>query len=164
MTDAATVLSIIAGPDPLDNATLVQPLPVPDFTKALTPNALRGARLGVPRAFQSNDPNIMAAFNASIDIIRGLGAVVVDPAEFPDAQELLASDNETTVLNVDFKVSPYIYSTLVLNQYMQVDVNSYIAGLLEVPTGVTDLADLIAFNTAHADEELIPPFYTDQSQ
>lgn len=26
------------------------------------------------------------------------------------------------------------------------------------------LADLIAFNIAHADEELIPPFYTDQSE
>ena len=36
-------------------------------------------------------------------------------------------------------------------------------GLLEVPTGVRTLADLIAFNTAHADEELVPPFYTSQT-
>lgn len=42
-------------------------------------------------------------------------------------------------------------------------VQSYIAGLLEVPTGVKTLADLIAFNTANAAEELIPPFYTSQS-
>lgn len=35
-------------------------------------------------------------------------------------------------------------------------------GLLEVPTGVRTLADLIAFNTAHADEELVQPFYTSQ--
>ena len=46
----------------------------------------------------------------------------------------------------------------------QVDVNRYISELVEVPTGVTDLADLIAFNIAHADEELVPPFWTDQSQ
>ena len=33
-----------------------------------------------------------------------------------------------------------------------------------MPTGVKDLADLIAFNIAHADEELVPPFWTDQSE
>jgi len=44
------------------------------------------------------------------------------------------------------------------------DVNTYIAGLLEVPTGVKNLADLIQFNIDHANEELIPPFYADQSQ
>ena len=27
-----------------------------------------------------------------------------------------------------------------------------------------NLADLIAFNSAHADEELVPPFWTDQSE
>ncbi|KAI0062507.1 amidase signature enzyme [Artomyces pyxidatus] len=148
VADAATVLTIIAGRDPLDNFTLAQPREVPDFTKALVPNGLKGVRLGVPRLFQSSDPNIMAAFNASIEIIRGLGATVIDPAEFPDAEELLASNNETLVLNTDFKV----------------DVKNYISGLLKVPTGVTDLADLIAFNIAHANEELIPPFYADQSQ
>lgn len=42
-------------------------------------------------------------------------------------------------------------------------MNNYIAGLVEVPTGVKDLADLIVFNTAHADQELPPPFWTDQS-
>ena len=36
--------------------------------------------------------------------------------------------------------------------------------LLEVPTGVRTLADLIAFNIAHADEELVPPFWTSQSE
>lgn len=106
VTDAVTILSIIAGPDPLDNVTLTQPLPVPNYIEALNPNALRGVRLGVPRAFQSNDYHVMAAFNASLDIIRGLGTVVVDPAEFPDAQELMASKNETKVVTVDFKVSP----------------------------------------------------------
>lgn len=43
-------------------------------------------------------------------------------------------------------------------------MNNYIAGLLEVPTGVKNLSDLIAFNIANADKELIPPYYTDQSQ
>jgi hypothetical protein len=44
-----------------------------------------------------------------------------------------------------------------------VNVEEYISGLIEVPTGVKTLADLIAFNTDHESQELIPPFWTDQS-
>jgi amidase len=103
--DAAVILSVIAGPDPSDRATITQPKPVPDYRKALIPDALRGVRLGVPRKFLGADENILAAFNESIEVIRKLGAVVIDPAEFPDADELIASENETTVLSTDFKVS-----------------------------------------------------------
>lgn len=105
VTDAAIILSVIAGRDPLDNYTFAQPFPVPDYRKALNPHALHGVRLGVPRKFQGTDDNIIAAFNASLDIIKKLGAVIVDPADFPDADELLASNNETIVLSTDFKVS-----------------------------------------------------------
>ncbi|THH27687.1 hypothetical protein EUX98_g6506 [Antrodiella citrinella] len=148
VADAATILTVIAGKDPRDNFTLAQPPTVPDYTKALNKNALRGARLGVPRAlFVRENQNIVAAFNASLDTFRQLGATIVDPAEFPDSAEFEASGNETVVLMADFKV----------------DVAQYIAGLLEVPTGVKNLADLIAFNTAHASEELVAPFWTDQS-
>lgn len=76
VADAAAILSVIAGRDPRDNFTLAQPEKVPDYTKALNPNALKGARLGIPRLFQSSDPNIMAAFNASVEIIKGLGATI----------------------------------------------------------------------------------------
>ncbi|KAH8111583.1 amidase signature enzyme [Phellopilus nigrolimitatus] len=148
VTDAAAILSVMAGRDPLDNFTLAQPAIVPDYSQALNTSALQGARLGIPRLFEGTDPNILAAFNASVEIIRGLGATIVDPADFPDATEILQSGNESIVLTTDFKV----------------DVNQYIAGLLEVPTGVRNLADLIQFNIDHASEELIPPFYTDQSQ
>ncbi|OBZ76636.1 hypothetical protein A0H81_03091 [Grifola frondosa] len=148
VADAAVILTAIAGRDPRDNFTLAQPLKVPNYLQALKPDGLKGVRLGVPRKFfETGNANVLAAFNASIDIIRGLGATVVDPADFPDFDELRASDNETIVLDTDFKV----------------DVNQYISELLDVPTGVKNLADLIAFNTAHADEELVKPFWTDQS-
>ena len=104
VADAAAILSVIAGPDPLDNYTLVQPKHIPDFVKALKKNALDGVRLGVPRLFQSQDTNIIAAFNASLETMKELGATIVDPADFPDAEELLASKNESLVLSVDFKV------------------------------------------------------------
>ncbi|KAI0030559.1 amidase signature enzyme [Vararia minispora EC-137] len=148
VADAAAILTVIAGRDPLDNFTLAQPAKVPDFTKALVSGGLRGIRLGVPRLFFPDDNNINAAFNETLSVIRELGATIVDPADFPDAGEMLASNNETIVLDTDFKV----------------DVKTYIDGLLKVPTGVADLADLIAFNIAHAAEELPAPFYTDQSE
>ncbi|KAI0819884.1 amidase signature enzyme [Trametes gibbosa] len=151
VADAAAILTIIAGRDPRDNFTLAQPAHVPDYTQALNAGALRGARLGVPRKFVALLDDVrVAAFNASLETLRARGATIVDPADFPDSEELLASNNETLVLNTDFKAS--------------VDVEKYISGLLEVPTGVKNLADLIAFNTVHAEEELVPPFWTDQSQ
>lgn len=55
IADAAVVLSIIAGKDPNDNFTLAQPAVVPDFTKALKKDALKGKRIGVPRRVFLND-------------------------------------------------------------------------------------------------------------
>ncbi|KAG1885415.1 amidase signature domain-containing protein [Suillus subluteus] len=46
----------------------------------------------------------------------------------------------------------------------KIDVNKYISELVEVPTGVKALTDLIEFNKTCADQELPAPFYTDQSQ
>lgn len=105
VADAAAILTVIAGKDPLDNFTLAQPDVVPDFTKALDPNALKGVRLGIPRGFVSRNANVLAAFNAAVDTIRGLGATIVDPTDFPDLAEIRASGNETIVLNTDFKVN-----------------------------------------------------------
>ena len=114
IADAAIVLSVIAGPDPNDNFTLAQPSPVPDYTKALNKNALKGKRIGVPRkvftndTITGNDPFVNVAFNAALDTIRALGATVVDPADLPSADEIAVSNNETIVLDVDFKASlPY---------------------------------------------------------
>ena len=104
VADAAAVMTIIAGRDPLDNFTFAQPEKVPDYMRALRHDALQGVRLGVPRLFMPDDENIVAVFNASLEVIRGLGATVVDPAEFPDAEELLTSNNETIVMHTDFKV------------------------------------------------------------
>ena len=110
IADAAVVLSIIAGPDPNDNFTLAQPTPVPDFTKALNKNALKGKRIGVPRrvflndTITGNDPFVNQVFEQALDTIRALGATVVDPADLPSADEIAVSNNETIVLDVDFKV------------------------------------------------------------
>ncbi|KZW00379.1 amidase signature enzyme [Exidia glandulosa HHB12029] len=153
VTDAAIVLSVMAGRDPADNFTLAQPRIVPDFTKSLNKKAFRGARIGVPRIvftddnFTGNDPSINVAFTKALATIKSLGATVVDPADLPSALEIAQSNNETIVLDVDFKIN--------LRQYME--------ALKKVPTGVRSLADLIAFNDAHPELEE-PPQFEDQSQ
>ncbi|KAI9437952.1 amidase signature enzyme [Lactarius indigo] len=93
VADAAVILTAIAGRDPLDNFTLAAPVRVPDFSKALRKDALQVAI-----------PTSTGAFDASLVTLTKLGATIVDPAEFPDAHELLASMNESIVLSTDFKV------------------------------------------------------------
>ncbi|KIK62727.1 hypothetical protein GYMLUDRAFT_41644 [Collybiopsis luxurians FD-317 M1] len=148
--DAAIVLSIIAGEDPKDRRTLSQPTPVPDYTKALDVNSLRGKRIGVPRsslpsADRSLSPTILKVFDNSLQILKRLGATIVDPANLPSADEINKMYHHA--LYLDFKI----------------EFNEYLAALKEVPTGVRTLEDLIQFNLDHADVEL-PEHYSDQSR
>ncbi|EKM81930.1 hypothetical protein AGABI1DRAFT_112120 [Agaricus bisporus var. burnettii JB137-S8] len=153
IADAAIVLSVIAGKDPNDNFTLAQPDRVPDYTRALRKDALRGKRIGVPRhvflnnSISGDDPSINVAFEQALNVIRRLGATVVDPADIPSAEEIVRSNNETVVLDTEFKVQ--------LNQWFE--------SLIENPSGVRSLADLIQFDDDNPDLEE-PPQFTDQSQ
>lgn len=110
IADAAIVLSVIAGKDPQDNFTLAQPNQVPDYGKALKKDALEGKRIGVPRqvflntSISGDDPSVDVQFEKALDVIRGLGATVIDPVNIPSAAEIISSTNETIVLSVDFKV------------------------------------------------------------
>ena len=70
-----------------------------------------------------------------IETMRAAGAVVVDPANIPTADQL-GEATEETVLLFEFKH----------------DLNAYLGTRTGVP--VTTLADVIAFNEAHASEEL----------
>lgn len=114
MTDAAIVLSIIAGKDPNDEVTSGQPATVPDYTKALDANALQGKRLGVPRGLLNNSlPSYMStAFDEALGILGSLGATVVDPADLPSTPEINASGQQHLVLSTDFKVRALIFFVL----------------------------------------------------
>jgi amidase len=85
--DAAIILTAMAGKDPLDNYTMVQPFEeIPDYTKALNLAALKGARIGIPRnsvlPYSTDDIAQMAAFEDAIQIMRTAGAIIVDNANF----------------------------------------------------------------------------------
>ena len=150
VADCAIVLAAIAGRDPRDNYTLNQPEKVPDYTTALRKDGLKGVRIGVPRkVLKEVDANILIAFNSAVDQIRALGATVVDPADFQeewDYEEV--REREEVVLCGDFKVN----------------IHSYLSKLVDVPTGVRKLEDLIRFNEENKDKELVEPFWTDQAR
>jgi aspartyl-tRNA(Asn)/glutamyl-tRNA(Gln) amidotransferase subunit A len=81
--DAALVLQVIAGQDPLDATS--SPDAVPEYLAALTGD-IRGMRVGVPRGLLGDgvDPAVVAAFDAAIDALRARGAALVD-IELPHA-------------------------------------------------------------------------------
>jgi aspartyl-tRNA(Asn)/glutamyl-tRNA(Gln) amidotransferase subunit A len=75
--DAALALSVLSGSDSMDSTAAREA--VPDFMAALDGNA-RGVRIGVPRAFVSDgvDASVLSAFDASLEVLRGIGATLVD--------------------------------------------------------------------------------------
>ena len=75
--DAAAVLQAIAGHDPLDSTSLNAP--VPDYLGSLTGD-IRGVRLGVPREYfgEGMEPGVQAAVESAIDVMRDLGAEIID--------------------------------------------------------------------------------------
>jgi aspartyl-tRNA(Asn)/glutamyl-tRNA(Gln) amidotransferase subunit A len=75
--DAALLLQVMAGPDPMDSSSL--PSAVPDYEAALTPD-LRGVRLGLPREYfvGGTQAEVDRAVQAAIAVCRGLGAEVVE--------------------------------------------------------------------------------------
>ena len=77
--DAALVTSVIAGHDTCDSTSAN--LPVPDFQAALNGDGnLHGVRIGVPRHLfrEGVDGEVMAAFDAAIDVTRERGAQIID--------------------------------------------------------------------------------------
>lgn len=80
--DAAMILQVIAGHDPRDSTTVDEP--VPDFTLGLE-DGVKGLRLAVPddAALGEVDPQVMKAFQATVETYRRLGAEIV-AGKIPD--------------------------------------------------------------------------------
>lgn len=75
--DAALLLGVMAGADPMDSTSL--DVPVPDYTAALQGD-LKGIRLGLPREYfvDGMDAEVRTSMEAAIDTCRSLGAEIVD--------------------------------------------------------------------------------------
>jgi aspartyl-tRNA(Asn)/glutamyl-tRNA(Gln) amidotransferase subunit A len=73
-TDAALLLAAMAGADPCDSTSLG----LPEEVRLPSATDLQGVRLGVPEELtrEGIEPGVLAAFEATLDLARGLGATV----------------------------------------------------------------------------------------
>lgn len=135
--DAAIVLSVIAGSDPLDPATAEADARKVDYRAALDANSLRGTRIGVMRFLVRNfSPDTQAEFERALQALRDAGAELVDITEGPDMQ---AVGSSIQVLMTELKV----------------DMNAYLASTDPVQVPTRTLAELIAFNDAEPRETVL---------
>lgn len=108
-----------------------------DYVAALDAGSLSGKRVGVMRFAQGSNQDIHTRFNAALQVLEAQGAELVEIEDFsPDAENFWG--DALTVLEYEFKHT----------------LNAYLA---DTPDSVTtrSLAELIAFNEANAEIELV---------
>ena len=129
VADAAALLTVLAGSDPADPATAEADAHRTDYVRALSADALKGARIGVLRGPRGRSPQTDAVFDKALTLLAAQGAVLVDVTP-PDETALGAA--ESLVLSVEFKAG----------------INAYLASTDPAKVKTRTLADLIAFNAA----------------
>ncbi len=137
VTDVAIMLGVMQSPfGPVSGH------PVPsDYTQFLQRGALKGARIGIDSRYFSHafggEQDLVAVANKGLDAMQSLGATLV-PTDTgnPFQNHSKFYNDEFTVLLFEFKVQ----------------IAQYLAGLSN--TSMHTLADLIAFDKAHCEEEM----------
>lgn len=132
VADTALLLTIMAGRDRADRSTASADKRRADYVSALSPHALRGARLGVWRPRRMSDASF-AVFDAACEAMRKQGAELIALEKFRTPKGLFA--NEFQVFLTELKSG----------------LNAYLA---TTPATVASrsLADLIAFNRSEPRE------------
>ena len=110
VTDAAIMLGALESPAPDPNDAATKSCQVPpnrDYRPFLKADGLKGARIGIPRAFFYDrtplpgsteprgglNPDQAKAMADAIEILKQQGAVIVDPADIPSVVAKNAADN-----------------------------------------------------------------------
>lgn len=110
VADAAILLGAMTGIDGQDSATrLSKKRSFSNYTKFLDRDGLQGARIGVARNMAGTNPRIIKIFEHSIEVLKHLGAVIVDPADVPNFDKF--DKTEMDVLYYEFKAD--------LNKYLK---------------------------------------------
>jgi aspartyl-tRNA(Asn)/glutamyl-tRNA(Gln) amidotransferase subunit A len=113
--DCALMMNALAKHDPLDAASAA--VTPPDFAAALGGD-LKGVRIGVPRHFFETDltcePEVLAAFNASVEVFRTLGATVQDVTLpplglFTDVNSLITAAEAFAIHGEWLRKTPELY-------------------------------------------------------
>ena len=137
VADAAMLLGALAGSDPADPATAEANTYKRDFTQGLQEAALDGVRIGVMRNQIGDRADLRDVFEAALADMEAAGAVLVD-IEFEPNGEM------------------YRDSFTVLMFELREEMGKYLRSLPPIEGRDTprSLADLIAFNEAHAETEM----------
>ncbi|HZK92536.1 MAG TPA: amidase family protein [Stellaceae bacterium] len=161
--DAAILLNVLAARDPADPATRKLQRP-PDYTAMLDKDGLRGARIGVPSDpadpandvyFKPQPARTPAAMRQVIATLEAAGAVIVR-ASMPSVGWLGGPGATMAVLNTNPE-SPTLhqpaYRSVVFIYELKHDLNRYLRDWA-TETERRTLADIVAFNAAHAERAL----------
>jgi amidase len=134
--DAATLLGRLAGIDGEDGATKAgKGRILADYTSALVPGGLKGARIGVVRKYFGFHPGVDDVMKGVLDALRQEGVVLVDPADIPTLGKF--ESDEFTVLLYELKA----------------DMKAYL-DRVGASAQVHSLKDIIAFNEQHKETEM----------
>ena len=136
VADAAILLKVLSGVDPLDSATAgATRYANVDYTPQLDSARIKGARIGVSRNFFGFNDAVDRALEESIAALKSAGATIIDPANITTAGKF--DDAELEVLLYEFKA----------------DLNAYLAaGGAQMPHKT--LAALIEFNEKNRATEM----------
>ncbi|KAL0422879.1 UNVERIFIED_CONTAM: putative amidase [Sesamum latifolium] len=147
VADAVSVLDVIAGLDPRDEATSEGAKFIPEggYKQFLNENGLKGKRLGIvrhPFVEKIHDTAERAAFEIHIDTCRKRGAEVVDNLKIDDVETILEPNHsgELSIMMAEFKAA----------------INIYLKELVDSP--VRSLADIIAFNESNPELEKLTEY------
>ena len=161
--DSALLLNVLAERDPLDAAT--RPLQRPaDYTAGLDKDGLKGARIGLPSdpADPGNDvymgklpPRAAAVLAQALTALQEAGATIVR-ANMPTAGWIGGPGTTMGVLNRNplSRTKNSVGTPPIVFLYeLKRDLNLYLRDWA-VGTRIKTMADIIAFNEAHADKAL----------
>ena len=164
VTDAAIILGVLEGADPNDPETrrCTAP-PNNDYTQFLQRDGLKGARIGIPRAYYYDETKApgsdeargglnadqMKVMAEAIEVLTKEGAIIVDPADIPS---IVDKDPDNNLLN---RTSCYDMDEVkarkcsIVNAYgMARDFNKWLASLGD-SAPVKSLTELRKWNRAH---------------
>ena len=98
VADAAAILQVVAGYDPDDPVTeAARGREIPDYSKSLVRDGLRGARIGVLRQAYVRatlDAEVDAVFTRAVADLRAQGATVIDSIPMPMLDTVFAQRRE----------------------------------------------------------------------
>lgn len=146
--DAALLLNVIAGYDANDPAYGAFGWAAPeangsvpggntDYTAGLSPDGLKGARIGICRSLFNFDDDAAGAVDDVLNVLEQAGATLVDNANIPTVETLAPAITEMDVLLAEFRAG--------LDDFLA----TYQAG-----GSIQSLDDVVAYNNDNPGQEL----------